>query len=151
MWGVGGERTLDPSSITIDDDRLQELIRLVLLVPSLDGAHVVPSLRGLALPVHEPLDRNLHAVPALVPVHRIVPPDDRRDLSDAELRQELAQLARIARRGARRRVAPVAEEVHVHVRHADVLRGLEQRIQVRVVRVHAAVRDLSRARAGGCL
>ncbi len=93
--------------------------------------------------MHEPLDRNLHALPALVAVHSIVPPHDGRDFPDAELLKERPQLARVARRRARRSVAPVAEEVHVYVRHADFLRGLEQRVQVRVVRVDSAVRDLA--------
>jgi hypothetical protein len=140
---VGSRRTFNPASIPIHDDRLQKLVRLVLRIPRLDSRDIVPTLRSLALPMHEPVDRDLHALPALIAVHRIVSPHDGRDFPNAELLNERPQLARIARRGARSRITAVAEEMHVYVRHADLLRGLEQRVQVRVMRVDTAVRDLA--------
>ena len=142
--GRGRERrTLNPACVPIHDDRLQKLVRLVLLVPRLDSFDIIAVLRGLTFAVHEALDRDLHAVPALVAVHRVVPPHDGRDLAYTKLLDEIMQFLRIFRRGARRGIASVAEEVHVDVRDADLLRGLEQRIQVRVVRVDTAVRDLA--------
>jgi hypothetical protein len=84
-----GPRTFNPPSVPIHDNRLQKLIRLVLLIPRFDRGYIIAVLAGrLAFPVHEPFNRDLHALPALVAVHRIVPPHDGRDLAYAELFKE---------------------------------------------------------------
>jgi hypothetical protein len=123
-----------------EDDRLQELVRLVLLIPGLDGLDCV--VRRLAFALHEPVHGDRDALPTLVAVHRVVPASDARYLADADLAEERGEVLRIARGGLGRGVAAVAKEVDVDVRDTLLLRGLEERLQVVDVRVHAAVGNL---------
>ena len=82
-------RTLNPTGISIHNYGLQELVRLVLLVPRLNGLDIIAVLRSLAFPMNESLHCYLDAIPALVAVHGIVAPHDGRNLTDADLLDKL--------------------------------------------------------------
>jgi hypothetical protein len=84
-----GVRTFNPTGISIHNYGLQELIRLVLLVPRLNRLDIVTALDSLAFPINEALHCNLDAVPALVAVHGIVASHDGRDFTDTDLLDEL--------------------------------------------------------------
>ena len=115
------------------DDRLDELVRDATLVALADGCDGIR--RVMAAAADERGERPLRAVPAGVAVHRVVAPDDRRDAVGGELGQ-------VVGRGRRRDVAAVGERVHPGaLLHAEPSRELEQRLQVRDVRVDAALRD----------
>jgi len=117
------QRTLDASLVAIDDNWLEEFIRHVLVVTLLDGGDGVFALRALA--PHEPIHRDLYALPALVAVHRVVAPDYSRERPVLLLCHEIEQVLAVARGRARRGVAAVADEVHVGVWDTLLLRGLE--------------------------
>ena len=89
-----------------------------------DGARPGDGLRA-----DDGVERALGAIPALVAVHRVVPPRDRRD-------PLLGQLGEVVDRGMRRDVAAVGERVDPRL----LGRKPEQRAQVVDVRVHAPVR-----------
>ena len=86
-------RTLDPTLIPVDDDGFQEFIGHILLVVLLDGRDDILTLLALAL--DQAVHCDLDALPALVPVHRVIATDDRRDFPDALLLDEVKKFARI--------------------------------------------------------
>lgn len=130
-------RTLDTRLVAADDDGLQELVGLVLFVAVLDCGDRVLAL--LTLAVDETVDGDLDALPALVAVHGVVPPDDGRDLADVLLVDEGEEVLEVPGGGAGRGIATVAEEVDVDVLEADLFRGLEEGVEVGDVGVDAAV------------
>ena len=91
-------------------------------------------------PPHERLVSARHAVPALVAIHRVVAPADRRDAS-ARCGEGLLEALDVVGGGAGRRVPAVGEDVHRDPRHAAPPRELEQGLEVALVGVDAAVGD----------
>ena len=133
-------RTLDPAGVAVDDDRLQELVRLVLRVLLLNRLHWVFALLPFAL--DETVDRDLDTLPTLVTVHGVVATNDGGDLAVFLLLQEGEEVLRVSRGGAGGCVATVAEKVDIDVGDFLLLRGLEERVEVVDVGVYTTVRDL---------
>ncbi len=95
----------------------------------------------LAVAVDEQVVGLLHAVPALVAVHREVAPDHRADARVARLAAPALDRLEVALAAVRGGVAAVGERVHDDVGDAALGRQLDQRLQVVLGRVHAAVGD----------
>ena len=136
----------------LDHGRLHELVALVPRVGLLDRGERVRGAAALA--GDDRLVGGRDPLPALIAVHRVVAPRHGRHASAAglELREELAQEAEPR---ARRRVAPVQEDVQGGA-HAPLAAMLEQRRQVLLVAVDAAVGEEAHqvqrdARPGGGL
>jgi hypothetical protein len=72
-------------------------------------------------------------------LHRIVAAGDARELADAVLVHLREQGAQVARARGRQRVAPVEKRMHIDTLNACGLGRTQQRIQMRLVRVDAAV------------
>lgn len=91
------QRTLYSALIAINDNRLQELIRHVLLVVSFDGLDdaVLATLDLLTLTLDQTIDSDLNPLPSLIAVHGVVPPDYRRDFAVTELLGEVEELLRV--------------------------------------------------------
>ena len=121
---VAGSRRGAP----VDHGREDELVGDAGVVARLHGVQRVGVVRpGSA---DDRVQRELGAIPALVAVHRVVAAGNRRDAVERELGE-------IVDRRVRRDVAAVGESMDPRL-----LRGeLQQRLHVRDVRVHAAVRD----------
>ena len=85
--------TLDTSFRTVNDDRLQELIRQILLVVLLYGLHNVLSLLSLSL--HKPINSDLDPLPSLVAIHSIIPSNHGRNLPVALLFDEVEKILRV--------------------------------------------------------
>ena len=135
-------RTLDAGLLAAEDDGLQELILILLTtagVGVLDGLDGVSGL--LALAEDETLEGNLDAVPALIAVHGIVAADDGGDLADADLLDGVLEFLHVAGGRLGVGVAAVAEEVDEDLGHAGLLGGLEERVEVGLLGVDAAVGD----------
>jgi hypothetical protein len=121
--------TFDSTRVTIHNDRLQKLVRFVLLVSSFDRLYIIAILSdGLSLAMYEPVDGDFDAIPALVAIHGIISSHDGCDFTNADFLEEIAKFARIASRRTRCGVAPVTQEMDIHMRHTDFFGGLEQRI-----------------------
>jgi hypothetical protein len=95
----------------------------------------------LGLPLHEQLDRLPGAVPARVAVHRVVAPDDGPDAARARLPRPLRHLGEHVRAARGRGVAAVREGVDDEVLDPRLGGDLDQRLEVAVGGVHAAVGD----------
>src|SRR5258708_8727542 len=113
---IEGEKpTFNPTQITIHDDRLQKFVRLVLLVSSLDHLDIVAIFSdGFALPMHEAIDSNFYAVPALVAIHGVISSHNSRDLTNADFLDEIPQLPPLAGSTTTSAFAPVTHHMHVH-------------------------------------
>lgn len=125
--------TLDAASITVHDDGLQELVVLALLISFLDSGDRVTAL--LTLTKNQTLEGELDSLPPLVTVHGVVTTDNGGQLADTELLDGVQQLLQIA--GARLGVGvtAIAEEVDVDLGNLVLLGGLEESIQVLLLRV----------------
>ena len=100
----------------VDDDGLDELVRDPAVVARLHGSHGI--MRVVNLVVHDRPQRALGALPALVPVHRVVPADHGGDAVYGQLRQ-------VVHRRVRRHVAPVGEGVDPGLLGRERQQGLE--------------------------
>lgn len=126
-------RTLDTALVAADDDGLQELVVLALLVPLLDGLDRVVAL--LTLAQDHALKRDLVPLPPLIAVHGVVPTNNGGDLANADLLDCGQKLLHVT--GARLgiRIAPIAKEVDEDLGNPVLLGGLEQGVQMRLLRV----------------
>lgn len=130
---------MDAPLLAAHDNRLEKFIRLVAVVPLLDGLDGV--FGCFALAQHKALDANLDALPPLVSVHDVVPPHHRRDLANANVSRLLQQLFHVALGALGVGIAAIAKEMNKYVRHAHLLGDAQQPVQMFLVAVHAAVRD----------
>src|SRR5262249_19039040 len=89
------------------------------------------------------------AFPTVVTIHGVIPPGDGGDAPGAGLAHLSHQLLDVATAGFRRRVAPVGEDVNEDAPDAALGRHLEQRVEVRVSRMYAAIRDQPHQVQGG--
>ena len=87
------------------------------------------------------LEGKLHAIPALVAVHRVVAAAERGDEGAGHIRAFGLESFERGARAARRRVAAIEEGVHGDARHAAARGEVEHGEDVRLVAVHAAGRD----------
>ena len=94
--------------------------------------------RRAALAVHDGVIGLLHAVPALVAVHRVVAPADRADRPTPISCIFASALLHEAQAALRRRVAPVGEGVVDRRAHALLLRQSSRAKRCVPVAVHAA-------------
>ena len=85
--------------------------------------------------------RALRALPAPVPVHRVVATDDGGDPAHAQLRELLLEPVEVRGRALRGRVAPVGEEVDEDAIEAVVGAEVQQREEMILGRVHPLVLD----------
>lgn len=125
--------TLDAASIAVHDDGLQELVVLALLISFLDSGDWVTAL--LTLTKDQALEGELDSLPPLVTIHGVVTADNGGQLADTELLDGVQQLLQIA--GARLGVGvtAIAEEVDVDLGNLVLLGGLEEGVQVLLLRV----------------
>ena len=77
--------------------------------------------------MHHRAIRHFHALPAVVAVHRVIAPPERRDLPHTQLAHLLLQLPHIIAPAVGRRVAPVHEAMHKHFLDFLLFGHLEQR------------------------
>jgi hypothetical protein len=139
---VGKNRlTLDPRLVTTEDNRLQELIRLIHLVLLLDRLDSI--LASLSDTSNKTIDSDLDPIPSLVSVHGVVSPTDGGDLAEADLLDVILEVLHVAGGGARGSVSPVSEEVDEDFGNADLLGSGEEGFEVVDVRVDSSVGDLS--------
>ena len=123
-----------------DDARLHELVGLAARVSRVQRLHGGGAAkRRLAL--RDEIVGLAHALPALVAVHRVVAAADRGDAAAPQLVALALQREQRGFRALGRRVAPVEEGVHAHVAHASAHGHLQQRLDLRLVTVHAARRE----------
>ena len=125
------------ASLVSDDDGQDEFIRDALVVRILDRGDGVARLASLA--VDHRVVGLLDAVPAVVAVHGVVAPADRRDLAHAVVAHFLLERRQVFDAFGRRCVAPVEKNVHEHVANAVLPGHAEQRVKVFLVRMDAAV------------
>ena len=116
--------TLDPTSVAVDDNGLQELVCLVLLIALLNGLDGVLGL--LALTLDKAVDGDLDSLPTLVTVHGVVASDDGGDFTYLLLLYECEEIFHVPCGRSGCGVATIAEEVDVDFLEADLLRGLEE-------------------------
>ena len=121
------------------DTRLDELVghaggvRLVDQRPCL--------ARGLPAAARHGIERSLRTIPAPVAIHGVVATADRRDAAGAASRQRPFQRGNVLRRAGGRRIAAVGHDVHEHPHDAAAGRHVDERVEVALVTVHAAVGD----------
>ena len=138
-----------------DDVRLDELVGDVGGVGRLD--HRARRRRRRAVAVDDRVVGELGPLPALVAIHRPVAARDRRDAADAGRGDRGFERRDVGASAGRRRVASVGEDVHEDARHAARLRQRDERVQVLLVAVDAAVREQAdqvqrvRRRAGAAI
>ena len=121
------------------DGRQHELVRFALVVAILHGFLAV--LRRFAFAIDQRGIGLFHALKAVVAIHRVVTPHNGCDLADTDLLQLLVELFHVALAAARGHVAPVHKAMDKHLLEPLVARKLDQRVEMRVVRVYAAVRE----------
>ena len=122
-----------------DDDRHDELVGHARVIGRLHG--LVCGSGVLANALGDRVVRLLHALPALVAIHRVVAAGDRRDAAQLERVDLVLQAVDILDARLRRGVAAVHEAVEADLAQAVAARQLEQREHMVDVRMHAAVRQ----------
>ena len=127
----------DRRAVLDDHRRRDELVGLVSLVRDANDLERIRSLGSGA--EHRDAIPLLGAIPALVAVHAEVPSAEAGD--DGATRGVVDQLAHVAERRSRHRVASVEQRVDGDARHAAFGAQIDQREEVLVDRVHAAVAD----------
>ena len=123
--------------VVADHGRLDELVGLAALVGL--GDRLGRGRRVQPLGVDDRVVGELGPLPAAVAVHRVVAARDRPHAP--RVPQPALELRDVAGGRGGQRVAPVGERVHDQVRHPLLSGELDQRLDVRPARVHAAVRD----------
>lgn len=126
-------RTLNAAFLATDDDRLEELIVLSLLIPLLDCLDGVGTL--LTHAKDETLQSNLVSLPSLITIHSVVAADHRRDLSNTDLLNGSEKLLHVASTGLGISITTVAKEVDIDLGDAGLLGGLEESIEMCLLRV----------------
>ena len=119
----------------------QELVGDAAVVALLDARHGVGIGAALGLAVDHGVEGLALALPALVAVHGVVAAVDAGHLAHAVLAHLLLELRNVARAGGGRGVAAVHEGVDEDALQAVLARSAQQRVQMLLVRVHAAVGD----------
>ena len=92
-----------------------------------------------ALAVHHRGVGLLHALPAVIAVHRVVAARDRGNSANADLVHFGLQFLDKALAGIGRHIAAVHDGMHINLLQARAPGHFQQRIQVRIVAVHAAI------------
>ena len=134
---------VDPA--VVEDRGDDELVGDVGGVARLHRPHRRPARKALALPEADGVPGLLHAVPAIVAVHGVVAPRYRghkRHRAVMLLEYAVAEIddaLHVALAGMRVDVAAVHEGVDAHVARAALGRHLQHGLQVRHVRVYAAI------------
>ena len=118
-------------------DRLDKFVGDAALIGPLHRLHRIGELLARAFG-HRRLGA-VDAIPALVAIHGVVAPGERRDLTHADAADLALESFDIAGAGLRPGVAAVHEAVNEDVLHALALGHLQQRVKVCVHRVNAAV------------
>ena len=119
------------------DGRENEFVRYAVFVGILHGLHRFGSLRSFTVNHCGVCFR--HALPAVVAVHCVVTAHYGRYFADADFLHFCHAVGDIIAAGRRRNVASVEERMNVDLFAAALLCKLQERVQVRVVAVHAAV------------
>lgn len=141
-----GRLTLDAALVTTDDDGSEELIPVVVavrLVSCLDSSDGV--FAGLALAQNEALESDLDALPSLIAVHGVVSANNGGNLAKAKLLDEVDQLLHVTGTGLGVGITAVAEEVDEDLGDIVLLGGLEEGVQVLLLRVLCSVLVCSEA------
>ena len=126
---------------SVSDERNDELVGDAAVVRVLHALHRIGIAATLGVAEDHRVESFLLALPLLVAIHGIVAAADGGDLADAVLAHLLLQLLDVARAVGGQRVAAVHEAVHEHALHAVLLGHAQERVEVVLVRVHAAVRE----------
>ncbi len=128
----------------VDHDKgNEELIGHAVVVALLDARHRIGIRAALGLAVHHGVKCLALAFPALVAIHRVVAAVDGGHFAHAVLAHLLLELGDIPRAGVGRGVAAIHECVHEDALQSVLARHAQQRVEMFLVRVHAAVGDKS--------
>ena len=119
------------------DQRGHEFIGLLYAVFVVHRFHHI--IRVSAFAEENQLPRLFHALPTVVAIHREVAANHRRDLSCADLLQLGLEHGEIMFAAVGRGVAAVEKCVDENARQACILRRADERVEMFLVRVHAAV------------
>lgn len=128
--------TLDTALVATHNDGEEELISVVFalcLVQCLYSSDGV--LACLALAKNKALESNLNTLPSLITVHGVVPADNGRNLTKAELLDKVNQLLHVASTRLGVGITAVTEEVDENLGDVVFLGGLEDGVQVRLLGV----------------
>ena len=121
------------------DKRDDEFVGHFLVVGIFHALHGIGLLAAFGVGEDHRVVGLRDALPATVAVHGVVASVDRRDLAAVVLAHLLLQLLEVSRAVGGQRVAAVHEGVHEDAVHAVLLRHLQQRVEMRLLRMHAAV------------
>lgn len=122
------KHTLNATLISIDNDRLQELIRLILRIPLFNSLNDIFPL--LTLTLDDTFHSDLNALPSLIPVHRVVPAHDRCNLANLLLLNEVNELLCVLGGGTWGSITSVPEEVNVDMRYFLLLGSFKESKEV---------------------
>ncbi len=136
-------------SVLHDDGGLHELVRDVVLIAVLDRLHGVSLLHALAQ--GDGIVAQLHALPDVVAVHAEIAPLDAGNFAHADFFELVLQLLHVHPAAGRRHIAPVQHAMHIDLFEAAHFRHFNQRIQMRVVAVDAAVRQKTHQMKGAAV
>ena len=136
-------------ALAVADHRLHELIRHAAFIALCHGVHRVFVLHALA--VYHGVVGHLQALPALVPVHGIVPAHDGGDLTYADLRTLFPALGHKILAAGGGHIPPVQKGVDVDLLQALVLGHFQQSPQVLHSGVYAAVGEQAVQMQAGAL
>jgi hypothetical protein len=137
--GEDGVVLLDAGRLVPKDEGLDKLVGNASLVRGLKGLDGV--LGVLALVVHEGVNSDLDAVPALVAVHGVVAANEGDELTGTNLLGSVKEVLDVLGRRLGGSVTAVAERVDVDVRDTSLLSGTDEGEEVVDVRVHTTVRE----------
>lgn len=123
-----------------DHGRSDELVVFTALISGLQAGDRILG-HGVAFGRGQQVIGQLHAIPAVVAVHRVVAADQRGDAPDAQRGEGVTAALQRGFGAARRRVAPVEEGMQINGFGAALCSQLDHGQDVLVVAVHAARRQ----------
>ena len=128
-------------SVRQNDGRHYELVRYASIIALLHRFRSAACSQSLA--ISQRRIRLFHALKAIITIHGIVTAHDRRDPADAQLLQLCVDLLHIPLSARGRNVAAVHKAVNKDLCEPVILCELDERIEMRQMAMHAAIRTQS--------
>ena len=121
------------------DEGNDEFVGDAFVVRLFHALHRIGYLPPSPSPLHHGVERFGNALPAAVAVHGIVAATDRRNLPGVVLAHLLLQLFEVAGAVGGQSIAAIHEGVHEDAINAIFFRHPQQRVEMRLIGMHAAV------------